>query len=163
MDEAIPFGNIEPSLWTLGELVSALSCLSLSVLYPFVARYFPAFAAKLGHPARGYADADADGGPAGRGPSMFDSGLGRADGRRRTGSKADGSAPVEASVSGNGSEVELTQTGANGLGGSLSEVHVMRELSVDVERASRVGPGEFGVTGYIAPVALGKTTGRRGL
>ncbi|KAK4148785.1 hypothetical protein C8A00DRAFT_19442 [Chaetomidium leptoderma] len=146
-----PWENVDASLWSVGELTSAITCACLPTMRPFMSRYFPSLASQVSRSTKGYAHAD-DSGVAGRGSgggrSAQESGLGSGVRRVPTGSKAaadDGSA-----ASMMGSEVELAPAGANGLRSNPFEVHVMHELIVDVERGS-TRPGQYGVQGYVSP------------
>lgn len=46
--EDFPWQNVAPSLWSIGELTSAITCACLVTLRPFVARYFPGLASIIG-------------------------------------------------------------------------------------------------------------------
>jgi hypothetical protein len=130
--EDFPWENVESSLWSVGELTSALTCACLPTMRPLVVRYVPGFAS---HITRGYACTGSGGGGAiswrrsGAGPSRLETGTGgRTTGRTRTGSKGgvdDGSGSMT------GSEVELARMGSKS---NPFEVYVVHELRVGVER-----------------------------
>jgi len=48
-----PWENVAPSLWSIGELSSAITCSCLPTLRPFLARYFPALSTTVGRSTRG--------------------------------------------------------------------------------------------------------------
>ncbi|KAL2194340.1 hypothetical protein P885DRAFT_43209 [Corynascus similis CBS 632.67] len=138
--EDFPWENVASSLWSVGELTSALTCACLPTLRPLVVRFFPvAFASQPSGPGRSisrqYAPAHHSG--ARTGPLSLESGLGRGaghggNGRPKASHDGDGSSSLT------GSEVELAQTTSKS---NAFEVRVMRQLTVDVERESPWGAG----------------------
>ena len=126
-----------------------------------MSRYFPAFGSQIGRSSKGYANAGSGGvsgvrGTGTGGQSALESGRG-VGGRVRSGSKA----VDDSSVSLNGSEVELAQTGSDGLKSNPFEVHVVHEWKVGVERGNTASPREFGVKGEIFPAHNQMATAKR--
>ncbi len=123
--EDFPWENVPASLWSVGELTSALTCACLPTLRPLVRRYFPSLD------------------PTQRGTFLptHESAHGPSAGRSRVyrdPSNVD---------SRSGSEVELAQAKGNPF-----EVQVVREVRVGVEAGhSCDNRGEMGVTGTISP------------
>lgn len=143
--EDFPWENVASSLWSIGELTSAITCACLPTLRPLMSRYFPAFGTQAGRSTRGYAKPGT--GPSGvrngTGPSALESGLGGSAGRSRV---RRGSRSMDGDDSITGSEVEL----AHSKGGNPFEVHVVREVKMGVEKGG-AGQTDMGVTGYISP------------
>ncbi|KAK3298656.1 uncharacterized protein B0H64DRAFT_454095 [Chaetomium fimeti] len=134
--EDFPWENVESSLWSIGELTSALTCACLPTMRPFVSRYFPSFASQHGHSSHGYANASSGAATCRRrragGPSALESGGGNVQRVQSRGSKG-----VDAlSVSINGSEVELGQSRSAGLKSYPFKGHVVHEFGVGVETGS---------------------------
>jgi hypothetical protein len=152
--EDFTWENVASSLWSIGELTSALTCACLPTLRPLMSRYFPAFGSQAGRSAQGYMYAKSGSGVrsgarngAGAGPSALESGLGGSAtvgrGRARSGKRSmdDGGDSIT------GSEVEL----ACSKGGNPFEVHVVREVRMGVENGGVRRQTEMGVRGYISP------------
>ncbi|KAK4032008.1 hypothetical protein C8A01DRAFT_20855 [Parachaetomium inaequale] len=149
--EDFPWENVDSSLWSIGELTSALTCASLPTMRPLISRYFPAFSSQGGRYARGGGGGVQQRGRRnGGGPSALESGSGKA---RRIPTRSSSKPPVDdLAASPSGSEVELAQTQSGGLRSNPFEVHVLHEVTVGVERGS-ARPGEYGVQGHISPAA----------
>ncbi|KAK4118579.1 hypothetical protein N657DRAFT_369698 [Parathielavia appendiculata] len=151
--EDFPWENVDSSLWSVGELTSAITCACLPTMRPLMSRYFPGLLSSVGRTNRGYANASASAaaGMSGRrtagAPTALESGFvgGRAT---RSGSKG---AADDGSASMTGSEVELAQTASGGLRSNPFEVHVVHEVKMGVERGRASSPAGFGVRGYISP------------
>lgn len=149
-----PWENVASSLWSVGELTSALTCACIPTLRPLVGRFLPSFATQAGRSSKGYAKSGS-----GRGPSTLKSGglvtiggTGAVNGHRKNRS-------VPGSL--DGSEVELSQT-KRGMRSNPFEVHVVREINMGVESPG-ASPGEMGVRGYVPPHAPERTRSKGSL
>lgn len=142
--EDFTWENVASSLWSIGELTSALTCACLPTLRPLMSRYFPAFGSQVGRSTKGYAKSGSglSGVRNAAGPSALESGLGASAGRSRT----HGSRSMDGDDSITGSEVELAHTKS----GNPFEVHVVREVKMGIEDGAAART-DMGVTGYISP------------
>ncbi|KAK3358225.1 hypothetical protein B0T25DRAFT_452789 [Lasiosphaeria hispida] len=59
--EDFPWENVDSSLWSVGELCSAITCSCLGTLKPLVARYFPSLGTAAGRSTQQYASGNRNG------------------------------------------------------------------------------------------------------
>ncbi|KAL2134421.1 hypothetical protein VTI74DRAFT_260 [Chaetomium olivicolor] len=133
--EDFPWETVDSSLWSIGELTSAITCACLPTLRPLLVRYFPSFASQIGRSTGGYGSEHRHGMLSRRNGVMsaaLETGL---DNRGPKTSISGGKTADDGTVSMTGSEVGLARRVSRS---NPFEVHVVRELRVGVERQCRV-------------------------
>ncbi|KAL2137867.1 hypothetical protein VTI28DRAFT_7936 [Corynascus sepedonium] len=158
-----PWENVASSLWSIGELTSALTCAVLPTLRPLTIQYFPRFASLIGRASsRGYAEAGSGGGAGANtrqrqnggawdpsSSATLGSGARDARDKGRRGSALQESRGSDRTLTQSASEVELAPSKSKS---DFLDVLVVHELSVGVERESLTDrdPCSFGPQGGVA-------------
>ncbi|KAK0725554.1 hypothetical protein B0H67DRAFT_659165 [Lasiosphaeris hirsuta] len=105
--EDFPWENVDSSLWSIGELCSALTCACLPTLRPFLARHFPSLGTIVGASSSGSTSKSGKNSKSGVGSRHTDLESAKHHG-------------IKSSTGDDGSEVELAGTNSNKAGGPLS-------------------------------------------
>lgn len=152
--EDFTWENSAPSMWSTGELTSALTCACLPTLKPFVAKFFPGLGELLGR-TTGAASGGGSGKPAGSssmGGGKWPSGKFARSGGDKSGAMSLHSR-TEGDEEGRGSEVELANVRD---GGARSPF----DATFEARRQQRRGNSGTGSTQSLS--SLGSTIGRNG-
>ncbi|GAB1319871.1 Rhodopsin domain-containing protein [Madurella fahalii] len=143
--EDFPWENVDSSLWSIGELTSALTCACLPTLRPLVVRFFPSLGSQASQSSTGQSNSSwhAKRQGVGKGYAMDLESAGCRTHSSRI--------PEDGSLSVHGSEIELEKH-ADPFG-----MHIVRKLNGE---SGSVGSAGFGSGGYALPASPGKAHGK---